>query len=98
MHRRSFLTLLGTSAAAWPQQSRAIPAVGWLRAGTLSNTNWVAALHQGLNDLGYVDGRNVRVELRNSDQYEQLPNLASALVRRQVAVIFADAVPAAVAA
>jgi putative ABC transport system substrate-binding protein len=101
MKRRDFITLLGGAAAAWPvaarAQQRTIPVIGYLRAGGLPVPN-LAAFHQGLNELGYVEDRNVTVELRNSEQYDRLPTLASELVRRQVAVIFAHNVPAAVSA
>src|SRR5262249_6180766 len=49
-------------------------------------------------DLGYIEGRNVAVERRDSDQYDRLPDLASELVRDQVTAIFADNLAAAVAA
>jgi putative ABC transport system substrate-binding protein len=101
MKRRDFLTLFGGAAAAWPlaarAQQRTIPVIGYLRAGGLP-VPYLAAFHQGLNELGYVEDRNVAVELQNSEQYDRLPTLASELVRRQVAVIFAHNVPAAVAA
>ena len=51
-----------------------------------------------MNDLGYIEGRNVAVERRDSDQYDRLPELASELVRDQVTTIFADNLAAAVAA
>src|SRR5262249_7115751 len=103
LRRRSFLTLLGASAAAWPLVARgqqpAMPVVGWLRAGEPTVApDFLAAFRQGLSELGYVEGRNLAVEFRNSEQYDRLPALASELVRRQVAVIFAFAIPAAVAA
>ena len=47
--------------------------------------------------MDYVEGRNVTIELRNSDQYDRLPALASELVRGQVAVIFAHNLAAAIA-
>src|SRR5262249_42377619 len=58
----------------------------------------LAAFRQGLNDLGYIEGRSVAVELRHSDQYDRLPELASELVCDQVTTIFADNLAAAVAA
>src|SRR5262245_47763930 len=101
MKRRDFITLLG-GAAAWPLTARAqqaaMPVVGWLRAGQPATADRLAAFRQGLNDLGYIEGRNVAVELRDSDQYDRLPDLASELVRDQVTAIFAYNLAAAVAA
>jgi len=102
MKRREFITLLGGAAAAWPLAARAqqtaIPVIGWLHAGQPAMADRLAAFRQGLNDLGYIEGRNVVVELRDSDQYDRLPNLASELVRDQVTAIFAYNLAAAVAA
>src|SRR5215472_6876349 len=101
IRRREFITITG-SAAAWPIAARAqqpaIPIIGWLRAGRPATADRLAAFRQGLNDLGYIEGRNVAVELRDSDQYDHLPELASELVRDQVTIIFADNLAAAVAA
>jgi len=73
-------------------------AIGWLRAGGPASADNVASFRQGLSELGYVEGRNLVIELRNSEQYDRLPPLASELARRQVAAIFADNLAAAVAA
>jgi putative ABC transport system substrate-binding protein len=101
MKRREFITLLG-SAAAWPlaanAQQAAMPVIGWLRAGGPPPADDSAAFREGLNELGYLEGRNVAVELRNSDRNDRLPALASELVRRHVAAIFAHNIAAAVAA
>jgi hypothetical protein len=99
IQRRLFLTLLGSAAAARPMAARTQqPVVGWLQAGGSTSPNSLSAFRQGLTKLGYVEGRNLAVEFRNSEQYNRLPALASEFVRRQVAVIFAFAIPAAVAA
>src|SRR5262245_24627739 len=101
MRRRRFITLLG-GAAAWPMAARAqqqtVPVIGWLRAGGPASAGHLAAFSEGLNELYYVEDRNAAIELRNSDQYDRLPALASELVRRQVAAIFAQNLAAAIAA
>jgi putative ABC transport system substrate-binding protein len=101
MRRRDFITLLG-SAAAWPLAARAqqaaLTVVGWLRAGAPPNEDYFKWFRQGLNDLGYLEGRNVSIEVRSAEEYDRLPALASELVRRPVAAIFADNLAAAVAA
>src|SRR5262249_1435639 len=102
LKRREFITLISGAAAAWPlaagAQQRAIPIIGWLRAGRPAPADRLAAFRQGLNDLGYIEGRNVAVERRDSDQYDRLPELASELVRDQVTAVFADNLAAAVSA
>jgi ABC-type uncharacterized transport system substrate-binding protein len=101
MKRREFIAGLG-GAAAWPLVARAqqpaLPVVGWLRAGGPPDEDYLRWFRQGLNELGYVEGLNVAVELRNTTQYDRLPALAAELVRRQVVTIFADNLAAAVAA
>ena len=95
MSRREFITLLG-GAAAWPlaagAQQPALPVVGFLRSTPATGFEYlVNALRQGLNDVGFVEGRNVAVEYRWAEnQPDRLPGLAADLVRRQVAAIVAS--------
>jgi ABC-type uncharacterized transport system substrate-binding protein len=102
MRRREFIAGLG-SAAAWPlaaRAQRAVPVVGYLNARAPGDDpHLLAAVRQGLKEAGYVEGQNVTIEYRFADnQNDRLPGMASDLVRRQVAVIFAAPTPAALAA
>jgi len=103
MRRRDFIALVGSSAAAWPLAARAqqpMPVVGYLDASSPAATApRVAVFRQGLAEAGYVEGRNVAIAyLWAEGQYDRLPEMAAELVRRQVAVIVAGPIPAAVAA
>jgi putative tryptophan/tyrosine transport system substrate-binding protein len=89
---------------AWPlaaqAQQPAMPVIGILDPGRPEPTSiYIAALLEGLNDSGYIAGRNVAVEYRWAEGHnDRLPALAADLVRRQVNVIFAGGTPAALAA
>jgi len=104
MRRREFIALVGCAAAAWPltvrAQQPAVPVVGWLNPRPLkSNRDHFAAFLKGLGEAGFVEGKNVMIELRPANgKRERLPALADDLVRRGVSVIMAGSPPAALAA
>ena len=99
MRRRRFITLLG-AAAAWPLAARAqqtIPLIGFVYTDQTSSeaAPFVSAFHQGLREVGFIEGQNVAVEYRwPGRQYAQLPTFAAEMVHRQVSVIVANSPPA----
>jgi len=102
--RRKFLAALGGVAAAWPLaaqgQQPAMQVIGYLNPGSPeSDTPRLTGLRRGLNESGYVEGRNVVIEYRwAGNQADRLPALAADLVQLRVAVIVASGPPSTFAA
>ena len=95
MRRREFIAGLA-GAAALPLTARAqqpkVPVVGLLGGASFEGpyTAAVAAIRQGLQETGLVEGLGLAIEYRSANgRYERLPDLATDLVRREVAVIVA---------
>ena len=103
MRRREFITLLGGAAAGWPLAARAqqptMPVVGFVRdTPSAPFTHIVNAFGRGLNEVGFVDGQNVRIEQRWAEgRDDRLPALIADLIRQNASVIVANR-PAALAA
>jgi putative ABC transport system substrate-binding protein len=101
MNRREFSTLLGV-AATWPLAARAqqpaMPVIGFvdIRSPDTMIEDRLRAFRQGLKDTGYVERENVAILYQWAEnQIDRLPDLATELVRRQVAVIVTTGGPAA---
>jgi putative tryptophan/tyrosine transport system substrate-binding protein len=103
LRRREFITLLAGAVVAWPVVARAqqpgMPVVGFLNAGSPDGyAVYVTGFLQGLNESGYVEGKNVTVDYQWArGQYDRLQVMAADLVRRKVAVIAANTPAAPVA-
>src|SRR5262245_10129580 len=102
--RRKFLATLGGAVAAWPLAARAqqpaMLVVGYLNLGSPeSDVPRLTGLRRGLNQSGYVEGRNLVIEYRwAGNQADRLPELAADLVQLRVAVIVAAGLLPALAA
>jgi putative tryptophan/tyrosine transport system substrate-binding protein len=95
MKRRDFITLVG-GAAAWPLMARAqqptLPVIGFLNSGSAGSSTDVRTIgfNQGLNEAGFVDGRNVTIQYRFAEgHYDRLPAMVVDFANRKVAVLAA---------
>ena len=93
MRRRNFISLVGGLAVAWPiaagAQQSAMPVVGFIDVGSPADSGaHVASFRQGLNDMGYFEGRNILIEYRWAEgRHDRYPELAADLIRQKVNVI-----------
>ena len=103
IRRREFIFTLGGAAVAWPLAARAqqpkVPTIGALVIGNIGPEEFWREFRQGLRDLEYIEGQNIRFEFRSAEgQIDRLPELAAELVRLKVDVIVTWFTPTAVAA
>ena len=93
MRRREFLGLLGTAPLAHPssvaiaQPARPLPTVGYIGVGP--DTRLFSSFKQGLSDLGWQEGQNLRIEERRVATTALVPSAATELVQARVDVLFA---------
>jgi putative ABC transport system substrate-binding protein len=103
MKRRAFIGLVGGAVAIWPLRAhgqQAVPVIGFIYAGATSSgpAAFVAAFRQGLNEAGFVEGKNLAVEYRYSaGQDGKLTALVAELLHRPVAVLVGNTPPAVAA-
>ena len=93
MKRRDFIALCGGAAISWPLATRAQSSGRMRRIGILlfagREQEGIGPFLQGLEALGYVDGKTVAIEYRDAaGKYERVPELADELVRLNPDVIF----------
>ena len=103
MRRREFILLIGGAAATWPLAARAQEPSGVRRIGVLMNISddpegkaRLAAFRQSLEQLGWIDGRNVRIDTKWADgDVERIRRLATEMVAQSPDVILATGSAAA---
>ena len=94
MRRREFIGVIGLSAA-WPAVlgAQQQPTLGLLSSSEMADF-FITPFRRGLEEGGYVEGRNLTVFYRSAEnQFDRLPGLAAELARSQVSVIFATGSP-----
>src|SRR3984957_15855777 len=103
MKRRSFIGLLGTAAVSLATTARAqqsaMPVIGYFHFASPGYTPSAAPFLQGLNEGGYIEGKNVAIEYRSTEAgYDRMPAVAGKRVARKVDLIAAVRPPPARAA
>lgn len=102
MRRRDLITLLGGMSVAWSltaraQRNQGLRRLAMLVHGTQSDPDIVertAAFHQGLESFGWIEGRNIQIESRFTDNdYDRIPQLAREVVALKPEIIFANTTP-----
>jgi putative tryptophan/tyrosine transport system substrate-binding protein len=80
---------LAAVPAAEAQQPSSVPRIGYLSSTSLANlAGRIEAFRQGLRDLGYIEGKNIVIEWRDTKgNPDRLPDVAAELVRLKVDVI-----------
>jgi putative tryptophan/tyrosine transport system substrate-binding protein len=95
MHRRTFITLVGSAAAAWPNlaiaQPATLPVIGFVNNGSPNAFGSLFAdFRRGIGEAGFVEGQSVNIEARWAEgSDDRLPALVSELVQRRVSLIVA---------
>ena len=93
MRRRDFIKSVAGSAITWPPtaiaQQSGMPVIGLIGPGSPAEVkHLVAAFRQGLTETGFVEGKNLLIEYRwTENQSDRVPALAADLVNHQVQVI-----------
>jgi ABC-type uncharacterized transport system substrate-binding protein len=101
VRRRDFIKGIAGSTVAWPlaagAQQSAMRVIGFLDSRSSdAMSSRLGAFRQGLKEVGFVEGENLKVEYRWADnQINRVSEMATELVRRQVDVIFATGGPPA---
>jgi putative ABC transport system substrate-binding protein len=102
MRRRDFITLIGSTAAAWPRAARAQQPERMRRIGALMSfgandpeaQSRAAAFENGLRQLGWVRGHNLSIEYRWADNSDVLRTYATELVGMAPDLILVNSTPA----
>jgi putative tryptophan/tyrosine transport system substrate-binding protein len=106
MRRRQFIALLGGAAGTWisdsyAQGSHRLPHVGLVLPGSPDSTylDFLAGFRQGLAEFGYVEDRNIIVEVKWAEgHFDRLPTLAAELLDRRIDIIVTSGLPTTIAA
>ena len=102
MRRREFITALGGTALGLPSaahaQKSAMPVIGSLSTARGGSAPLGNAFRRGLEEMGFVEGRNISIEQQRPESNDGLRDVVADLVRKRVAVIFAADNAAALAA